>query len=104
MNKIFQSALVAILSIYSTHVFAEGTTINYRLATADETRKLMQSNTEYYAKMNQMDIDWRVRKEGSTLAELQTMAWQQNFYPQKFGTFELILYICGVILITTSKY
>ena len=57
----------------------------------------MQSNTEYYAKMNQMDIDWRVRKEGSTLAELQTMAWQQNFYPQKFGTFELILYICGVI-------
>ena len=78
MNKIFQSALVAILSIYSTHVFAEGTTINYRLASADETRKLMQSNTEYYAKMNQMDIDWRVRKEGSTLAELQTMAWQQT--------------------------
>ena len=31
-------------------------------------------------------------------------SWQQNFYPQKFGTFELILYICGVILITTSKY
>ncbi len=78
MNKIFQSALVAILSIYSTHVFAEGTTINYRLASADETRKLMQGNTEYYAKMNQMDIDWRVRKEGSTLAELQTMAWQQT--------------------------
>ena len=78
MNKIFHSALVAILSIYSTHVFAEGTTINYRLATADETRKLMQGNTEYYAKMNQMDIDWRVRKEGSTLAELQTMAWQQT--------------------------
>ena len=78
MNKIFKSALVAILSIYSTHVFAEGTTINYRLASADETRKLMQSNTEYYAKMNQMDIDWRVRKEGSTLAELQTMAWQQT--------------------------
>ena len=78
MNKIFKSALVAILSIYSTHVFAEGTTINYRLASADETRKLMQGNTEYYAKMNQMDIDWRVRKEGSTLAELQTMAWQQT--------------------------
>ena len=46
MNKIFKSALVAILSIYSTHVFAEGTTINYGLASADETRKLMQSNTE----------------------------------------------------------
>jgi len=27
-------------------------------------------------------------------------SWQQYFYPQKLGTLELILYICGVILIT----
>ena len=78
MKTIFQWAIVAILSIYSTNMLAAGTTINYRLATADETRKLLQNNTDYYAKMNQMDIDWRVRKTGGTLAELQTMAWQQT--------------------------
>lgn len=78
MKTIFQWAIVAILSIYSTNMLAAGTTINYRLATANETRKLLQNNTDYYAKMNQMDIDWRVRKTGGTLAELQTMAWQQT--------------------------
>ena len=78
MKKIFQWALVAFLSIYSMNMFAAGTTINYRLASADETRKLMQANSEYYNKMNQMDIDWRVRKDGSTLEELKTMAYKQT--------------------------
>lgn len=78
MKKVMQWAIVAILSFYNMNVSAAGTTINYRLASADETRKLMQNNTEYYNKMNQMDIDWRVRKDGSTLEELQTMAWQQT--------------------------
>lgn len=77
MNKIMQWAFVAVLSFYSVSVLAAGTTINYRLASADEARKLMQDNTKYYAKMNQMDIDWRMRKDGSTLAELQAMAQQQ---------------------------
>lgn len=78
MKKIFQWALVAFFSIYSMNMFAAGTTINYRLASADETRKLMQANSEYYNKMNQMDIDWRVRKDGSTLEELKTMAYKQT--------------------------
>lgn len=55
-----------------------GTTINYHLATADEGRTLMQGNTEHYAKMNQLDIDWRLQKTGGTLSELQAMAWQQT--------------------------
>ena len=55
-----------------------GTTINYHLATADEARTLMQGNTEHYAKMSQLDIDWRLEKTGGTLSELQEMAWQQT--------------------------
>ena len=55
-----------------------GTTINYHLATADEARTLMQGNTEHYAKMSQLDIDWRLEKTGGTLSELQAMAWQQT--------------------------
>ena len=55
-----------------------GTTIHYRLATADEARTLMQGNTEHYAKMSQIDIDWRLKKTGGTLSELQEMAWQQT--------------------------
>lgn len=55
-----------------------GTTINYHLATADEARTLMQGNTEHYAKMSQIDIDWRLKKTGGTLSELQAMAWQQT--------------------------
>lgn len=55
-----------------------GTTINYHLATADEARTLMQGNTEHYAKMSQLDIDWRLQKTGGTLSELQAMAWQQT--------------------------
>ena len=70
-------ALVALLCTYSVDMLAAGTTINYRLATASETRQLMQSNTDYYGKMNQMDIDWRVRKDGGTLDELKAMAQQQ---------------------------
>lgn len=55
-----------------------GITINYHLATADEARTLMQGNTEHYAKMSQLDIDWRLKKTGGTLSELQAMAWQQT--------------------------
>lgn len=55
-----------------------GMTISYHLATADEARTLMQGNTEHYAKMSQLDIDWRLKKTGGTLSELQAMAWQQT--------------------------
>ena len=57
---------------------SSGTTINYHLATADEARTLMQGNTEHYAKMSQLDIDWRLKKTDGTLSELQEMAWQQT--------------------------
>ena len=49
-----QWAIVAILSIYNINVFAAGTTINYRLTSADETRKLMQNNTEYYTQLDEL--------------------------------------------------
>ena len=40
---------------------SSGTTISYHLATADEARWLMQGNTEHYARMSQIDIDWRLK-------------------------------------------
>lgn len=79
MKKIMQWAIVAILNICSVNVSAvDTTTINYRLVSADEARTLIQSNTDYYSKMTQMDIDWRMRKNGSTQAEMQTKALQQT--------------------------
>lgn len=54
-----------------------GTDINYHLASASEARTLMQSNTAHYASMNQMDIDWRLKTTGGSLADLQAFAWQQ---------------------------
>lgn len=38
----------------------------------------MQGNTEHYARMSQIDIDWRLKTTGGTLSELQAMAWQQT--------------------------
>ena len=76
---------------------SSGTTINYHLATADEARTLMQGNTEHYAKMSQLDIDWRLKTTGGKLSELQAMAWQQtlnftesesNFFATAIGIIE----------------
>ena len=85
MNKVFLMLLTVMLVACSKDDNAvvpptppSGTVINFHLATADEARWLMQSNTEHYAKMSQLDIDWRLKKTDGTLSELQAMAWQQT--------------------------
>ena len=82
MNKVFLMLLTVMLVACSKDDNAvvpptppSGTVINFHLATADEARWLMQSNTEHYAKMSQLDIDWRLKKTDGTLSELQAMAW-----------------------------
>lgn len=51
--------------------------LNIRFASKEEGQQLIKSNTGYYNRLTQMDIDWRARKEGSTLDELIAFA-QRN--------------------------
>ena len=45
-----------------------------RFASKEEGQKLISGNTQYYNRLSKMDIDWRARKEGSTLEELKAFA------------------------------
>lgn len=47
--------------------------INIRFASKDEGQQLIK-NSSYYNRLTQMDIDWRVKKQNASLAELITMA------------------------------
>ena len=42
-------------------------TLNVRFASKEEGQMLIQGNTQYYKRLSQVDIDWRVRKENATL-------------------------------------
>lgn len=53
------------------------TQINISFATKAEGQQLMQDNTHYYENMSQNDIEWRMRKENSTLDELKAFALDQ---------------------------
>lgn len=44
--------------------------INYHFATIAEGEQLLAANTEYYNSLNQNNIDWRMRKTGSSINEL----------------------------------
>ena len=44
--------------------------INIRFASKEEGQLLIKSNTRYYNRLTQMDIDWRAKKENATLDEL----------------------------------
>ena len=45
-----------------------------RFASKEEGQKLISGNAQYYNRLSKMDIDWRARKEGSTLEELKAFA------------------------------
>lgn len=79
-------------------------TLNVRFVSKEEGQMLIQGNTQYYNRLSQVDIDWRVRKENATLDELKTFAKQQvldftqremelvmssvNFIEHRFDAFE----------------
>lgn len=46
------------------------TNIHYHCATKAEGQELMGANTDYYNSLTQMDLDWRMRKTGTTREEL----------------------------------
>ena len=48
--------------------------INYHFATMAEGQQLLAANTEYYSSLNQNNLDWRMRKTGSSLNELKAFA------------------------------
>ena len=47
--------------------------INFHCASLAEGKQLLFENSEYYGNLTQNDIDWRVRKTGATLDELQAL-------------------------------
>ena len=57
---------------------AEGGMVGYRFVDADEAAEMLLANREYYANMNQIDLDFRMQKKGATLAELEAMAAKQT--------------------------
>lgn len=59
--------------------------INIRFATMEEGQQLIRSNSSYYGRLSQTDIDWRARKEGATLNELIAFAAEQvqEFTPRQ---------------------
>ncbi len=68
---IFAPAVIIIMivcSICINHFTAAK--IPHRFATAEEGRKLMLGNTDYYDSYTQPDIEFRMRKSGATLDEL----------------------------------
>ena len=48
--------------------------IHYHCATMAEGQQLIVANTDYYNSLNQMDLDWRMRKSGTTREELVDFA------------------------------
>ena len=75
-----QSILAVILSLCMTTALASNTQddasadsigqIHYHCATMAEGQQLIVANTDYYNSLNQMDLDWRMRKKGATKEEL----------------------------------
>ena len=70
--------------------------LNIRFATREEGQQLIQSNTQYYNRLTQMDIDWRARKEGSTLEELKAFA-QSNVLDFTDGDKDIVMQIVSFI-------
>ena len=69
-----QSILAVILSLCMTTALASNTQddasadsigqIHYHCATKAEGQQLIVANTDYYNSLNQMDLDWRMKKKG----------------------------------------
>lgn len=76
-------AIYCLSNLIITLIFAGR--IPHRFASAEEGRELMLSNTEYYDKFTQNDIDFRVRKSGATMEELLDASSQSV---QEYSFFE----------------
>ena len=64
--------------------------IKIHFASKAEAQELIQGDTQYYNRLQQMDIDWRARKENATLDELIAYAQSQvqDFTPRNIRILE----------------
>lgn len=70
-NYLLLSLVVVITAVFFFGITgANARNIPYRFASAEEGRELLLSNTEYYGKFSQNDIDFRVHESGATIDEL----------------------------------
>ncbi len=56
------------------HVMSDTTQISYHFATKTEGQKRIAANTQYYNRLTQNDIEWRMKKTGATVDELKAFA------------------------------
>ena len=75
MKKAF--ALLLILSLLPA-CLAEGCTLGYRFADADEAATLLLGNRDYYDNLTQNDLNYRLQKLDATLGELEAFAAEQT--------------------------
>ena len=64
--------------------------IKIHFASKAEAQELIHGDTQYYNRLQQMDIDWRARKENATLDELIAYAQSQvqDFSPRNIRILE----------------
>ena len=65
------------LMIGGTTSMAQVRQIGFHCASKTEGQQLMDSRTEYYASLSQIDLDWRMRKTNATLEEFKEYAKNQ---------------------------
>ncbi|MCI8327313.1 MAG: hypothetical protein HFI37_06010 [Lachnospiraceae bacterium] len=62
----------------TSNVDSDTITIPHSYANASEGIKLRMANTEYFEKLTQNDLVYRVGKKGATLEEFKTLAKEQG--------------------------
>lgn len=69
----------------SSDLQQKNTPLRFRFASQAEGRMLKLSDTTYYNRLTQMDIDWRMQKENATVQELMAYSCMQisDFTPEE---------------------
>ena len=72
-------AMICIFLLLITAVcFADEDTFSYRFADSEEAAELLLENRDYYENLTQNDLNFRMQKLDSTLAELEAFAADQT--------------------------
>lgn len=71
---LFVTSVMASCQKDDNSVVSDSTHIDYHFASKAEGQKRLAANIEYYNRLNQNDIEWRMKKTGATLDELKAFA------------------------------
>ena len=74
MKMIIQMKKTLLTILFASLALVGQAQIHYHCATMAEGQQLIVANTDYYNSLNQMDLDWRMRKSGTTREELVDFA------------------------------